>query len=151
MGKGWRRRGEHLHADPSRSSRHVAHLGEVGRVLVKVLRQQQRLVYARAAGGGFAEVSGSALGGEGLREARLHPFLCAGERVVDRACVAKVGFHALASDDGDGVLGGGQRDRETSPTHLWGRGIGAVVSTSPPDVYERAMVSTCMRTFSLRM
>jgi hypothetical protein len=54
VGKGWRRRGEHLHADPSRSSRHVAHLGKVGRGFVKVLRQQQRLVDARAAGGGGA-------------------------------------------------------------------------------------------------
>ena len=124
-------------ADPSRSSAtwrgegavvstgmptRVAHLGEVGRVLVKVLRQQQGLVDASATRGGFAEVSGSALSGEGLREPRLHAFLCAGERVVDGARVAKVGFHSLASYNGDGVLGGGQRDRETSPTHLWRRG-----------------------------
>jgi hypothetical protein len=129
----------------------VAHLGKVGRVLVKVLRQQQRLVDARAAGGGFAEVSGGALGGEGLREARLHPFLCAGEGVVHRARVAKVGFHALASDDGDGVLGGGQRDRETGRTNLWGRGQARRGKHFALDVYERAMVSTCMRTFSLRM
>ena len=97
----------------------VAHLGEVGRVLVKVLRQQQGLVDASATRGGFAEVSGSALSGKGLRETRLHAFLCAGERVVDGARVAKVGFHSLASYNGDGVLGGGQRDRETSPTHLF--------------------------------